>query len=415
MSKSDQQLLQVMHRIGGLLFKRLHEELTETDRVNLEEWMDQQDPVSRQFFEEMTDWEKIQVALQDLYQFDEKAAFEDLQKKIHLENVLAISTSIESTPIERKKYRFLAAAAVLILLIGTAVVFTMTKGKPDNSPLPVAQRYKNDVPPGGDRAMLTLADGSQIVLDSVGKGELARQGTTRVIKLDNGQLAYHVPSSSSAPSVSYNTISTPRGGQYQVLLPDGSKVWLNAASSLRFPTSFTGKERRVELSGEAYFQVTKNSVAPFKVVVVSPKPMQIEVLGTEFDVEAYSDEDGRKATLIDGAVRVSAGEQETILKPGQQAKVMNSTSSLNVIPDANTEEAVAWKNGLFQFQDASIQSIMRQVGRWYDVDIVYKGKVEQQFIGKIPRQAQVSTVLKILESTGWVHFMIDGKTITVAP
>ncbi|MES1223614.1 MAG: FecR domain-containing protein, partial [Bacteroidota bacterium] len=191
-------------------------------------------------------------------------------------------------------------------------------------------------------------------------------------------------------------------------------VWLNAASSLRFATAFTGKERAVELSGEAYFQVTKNSSMPFKVAIVSPakEPVQIEVLGTELNVEAYADEQYQKTTLINGSIKVVSHGHEVLLDPGQQALL---NSSLNVLSNVNIEEITAWKNGLFQFQDASIESIMRQVGRWYDVEIVYKGKVDQQFIGKIPRQVKVSTLLKILESTGWVHFMIEGKKITVAP
>jgi len=416
MSISDRQLLETIQSIGGLLFRRLHDELDATDRLVLEEWLTHLEPASRQFFEEITDWEKIQAALHTIYQIDEQAAFADVQKKIHVESVLAISTSVELPRLvdrKYKRYRFIAAAAILILIAGLAVVFTLPKRKTDIASLPVTQRFKNDVAPGGEKAVLTLADGNQIVLDNASNGELARQGATRVMKLENGQLAYTAHSSASQP-VSYNTVSTPRGGQYQVQLPDGSKVWLNAASSLRFPTAFTGKEREVELSGEAYFQVTKNSSMPFKVAIISTvkEPVQIEVLGTELDVEAYADEEDQKTTLINGSVKVISGIHEVLLKPGQQGRV---NSSLGVLSNVNIEEAIAWKNGLFQFQDASIQSIMRQVGRWYDVDIVYKGKIDQQFIGKIPRQVQVSTLLKILESTGWVHFMIEGKKITVAP
>lgn len=421
MSISDRQLLDTMQSIGGLLFRRLHDELNEADRLVLEEWMTHLEPGSRQFFEEITDWEQVQAALRAMYQIDEQAAFADIQKKIHVESVLATSTFEEHPSLvgrRYKRFKFLAAAIVLTLIVGIAVIFTLTNRKTEITSLPVAQRFKNDVAPGGDKAVLTLSDGSKIVLDSASNGELARQGATRVMKLENGQLSYSAHSL-GAKSVSYNTVSTPRGGQYQVQLPDGSRVWLNAASSLRFPTAFTGKERRVELNGEAYFQVVKDGSMPFKVSVVSQtsgregkEPMQVEVLGTELNIEAYTDEDEWKATLINGSVKVISGKHEAVLKPGQQVRM---TSSLNVLFDANVEEATAWKNGLFQFQDASIESIMRQVGRWYDVDIVYKGKIDQQFIGKIPRQVQVSTLLKILESTGWVHFMIEGKKITVAP
>lgn len=414
--------METMQSIGGLLFRRLHDELDETDRLILEGWMAQQDPASREFFEGITDWEQIQAALQAMYQIDEKAAFADVQKKIHVESVLAIPAFVEpesELPPGRRyrRYRYIAAAAILILIVSVSVISIVPKEKADIASLPMTQRFKNDVAPGGDKAVLTLADGSKIALDSASNGELARQGSTKIMKLDNGQLAYTTHSSASQEP-SYNTISTPRGGQYQVQLPDGSKVWLNAASSLRFPTVFNGRERAVELIGEAYFQVAKNSSMPFKISITSSdktntkEAMQIEVLGTELDVEAYADEESQRTTLINGSIKVIIGSHEAILEPGQQARV---ASSLNVVSDVSIEETTAWKNGLFQFQDASIQSIMRQVGRWYNVEIVYKGKVDQQFNGTIPRKVQISTLLKILEATGWVHFMIERNKITVAP
>ena len=211
-----------------------------------------------------------------------------------------------------------------------------------------------------------------------------------------------------------------------MVLPDGSKVWLNAASSLRFPTLFTGKERLVTLSGEAYFEIAANASMPFKVRVAAasaaaaggkagqPDPLLIEVLGTSFDIEAYPDEQVRRATLLQGAIRVAAGKVQTVLQPGQQARLgPDGGDALQVVTPAKAEDVIAWKNGIFLFRDASIESIMQQVSRWYDVDITYEGKVEQAFFGKIPRDVPVSTLLKILESTGWVHFMIEGKKITV--
>jgi ferric-dicitrate binding protein FerR (iron transport regulator) len=203
-----------------------------------------------------------------------------------------------------------------------------------------------------------------------------------------------------------------------VTLSDGSKVWLNAASSLKYPTAFTGKDRTVELSGEAYFQVAKNVALPFKVNVLRPgqqESLTIEVLGTEFNVMAYADEADQRTTLIDGAVKVSAADNQISLEPGQQARLKNAGSILDLIPSVDTDNILAWKNGLFKFQDAPIQDIMRQVSRWYDVEVVYGGKVDQQFIGTIRRQVNISTLLTILESTGWVHFLVDGKKITVLP
>jgi ferric-dicitrate binding protein FerR (iron transport regulator) len=203
------------------------------------------------------------------------------------------------------------------------------------------------------------------------------------------------------------------------VLPDGSKVWLNAASSLRFPTGFAGHERKVELVGEAYFEVAKNAAMPFKVTVkplpgnTASAPMEVEVLGTEFNINAYGDETDRRTTLIQGSVKITAGSGQSLLQPGQQARV--NTGGLQIMPGVDTDEVIAWKNGLFQFKEANIQSIMRQVSRWYDVEVEYNGNVNQLFFGKIPRRVPVSTVLKILESTGWAHFTIEGKKITVAP
>jgi ferric-dicitrate binding protein FerR (iron transport regulator) len=425
MSISDQQLLETMQDIGGLLFRRLTNELTLHEQIELDNWLNQQDPASRQFFEDCSDWDQVHDALAVLYDFDEVAALADIQKKIQL-GIQPIAPVVEFTkPRSMRKYYWMAAA-VLLLIAGGAAFFQLNKAKTNIAQLPVEQRFRNDFSPGGDKAVLELADGSKIVLDNASNGALAQQGLTKVIKLDNGQLAYHVgkkgveTTGAISEAIRYNTISTPRGGQYQVVLPDGSKVWLNAVSSLRFPTSFTGgKERRVELTGEAYFDVTKNASMPFRVVTMGElatrQPLEIEVMGTEFDLMAYADEDRQKVTLINGAVKASSGKEQLTLKPNQQASLDKKSTGLNLTSISNIEETTAWKDGYFQFQDASIESIMRQATRWYDVEVVYDGKVNQQFIGKVRRQVNLSTLLKILEATGWVHFRIDGKKVTVSP
>jgi ferric-dicitrate binding protein FerR (iron transport regulator) len=277
--------------------------------------------------------------------------------------------------------------------------------------------------------MLTLADGRTITLDDVQNGILTKEGNTAVSKKD-GIVMYHSPAGDAQPAaiISYNTLTTPRGGQYQLVLPDGSKVWLNAASSIKYPTAFTGNERKVEVTGEGYFEVAKNASMPFHVQVNN---MDVEVLGTHFNINGYSDEPSIRTTLLEGSVKVRQWsmvngqlktENEALLKPGEQAALAGTHSPLTthhspltIDHSPNTEEVMAWKNGLFQFQDASIESIMRQVARWYDVQIEYKGKINNEFIGKIPRHVPVSSVLNILESTGWVHFTIVGKKIIVAP
>ena len=415
-----------MQDIGGLLFRRLTNELDIHEQIALDTWLSRQDPLSRQLFEDCADWDQLQSALRVMYSFDEKAALADLQKKIDF-GVAADAPIVEITQ-ARHKYRFYwIAAAVLVAVIGTAVFYTLNKGKTNIAALPVSERYHNDVTPGGDKAVLELADGKKIVLDNAGNGELAQQGTVSVIKSDSGKLVYKVGKASEGPAaigaVSYNTISTPIGGQYQVILPDGSKVWLNAASSLRFPTSFAGNTRSVELIGEGYFQIAKDKSKPFR-VQVSPLPgagpaaagrMEVEVLGTEFDLMAYADEDHQATTLISGDVVVRNGDKKMELKPDQQVVLNKQTSALNLIDNPEVETIVAWRNGLFQFHNASIESIMRQAARWYDIEVDYSGEVKQQLNGTVPRQVNLSTLLQILEATGWVHFRIDGKKVTVFP
>ncbi|HWK02180.1 MAG TPA: FecR domain-containing protein [Puia sp.] len=407
----DQQLLQTMQHIGGLFFRRLHDDLNEADRIALDEWMDQRDPVSRQFFEEMTDWEQIQAALQSLYQFDVDSAFEEVQKKIHLETVLAIPAFVKSRMIWRRRSKYIAAAIVLTLIIGVSVVFTLTKRKTDMSSLPVAQRFKNDVPPGGDKAILTLTDGSNVVLDSASNGELAKQGTTRILKLDNGQISYDAHPSSSQV-VSYNTISTPRGGQYQIQLSDGSKVWLNASSSLKYPTAFIDRDRNVELSGEAYFEVAGNKQIPFKVAAGN---MSIQVLGTHFDVSAYKEDLLSKTTLIEGAVKVSRGSSELQIHPGEQAQVIATADNgpIRRLESADINTIVAWRNGITQFRNSNIKDIMHALARWYDIEVEYRDSIDKKFTGKIPRNVNISAVLSILEATGSIRFSIEGRKVVV--
>lgn len=315
-----------------------------------------------------------------------------------------------SAPVQRKKsrtwYRIPAAAAVLALLLWGA--YTLTQ--PATSPAPTAHKNTTqDIPAGGNKATLTLANGARIVLDDAAEGTVASQGGVSIHKTTNGQLVYTVTGSKRLTDTGYNTIQTPRGGQYQVNLPDGSKVWLNAATSLTFPAAFGAGSRIVALNGEAYFEVAAMANAqPFTVKV---NDLTIDVLGTQFNVMAYTDEQSSHTTLLTGAVRVTNGATSKVLQPGQQAI---AGSSLQV-RDADTEAAVAWKNGMTVFTDADIRSIMRQIARWYDVDIVYQGDIPQRlFTGKIPRNANVSKVLKILELSN-IHFTIDGRKIIVTP
>lgn len=314
----------------------------------------------------------------------------------------------KAVPLYQKTW-FRVAASVLFILSASAY-FIFKGQQPEKITLATReQRFKNDVMPGGNKALLTLGNGNTIILDSAVNGTLSQQGSTTIIKLDNGQLAYNTDGKTT--EVLYNTISTPRGGQYQVTLADGTKVWLNAASSLRFPAAFMGKERKVEITGEVYFEVAKNAAMPFTVQV---KDMEIEVLGTHFNMNAYDEEALIKTTLLEGSVKVKSGSSSSLLQPGQQAQ-LGKDRRLNIKPDADIEETMAWKNGRFMFKGADIKTIMNQVARWYDVDINYQGNISDIFVADIAKDIPVSKLLILLEQTERVHFLIEGKKITVIP
>jgi transmembrane sensor len=260
------------------------------------------------------------------------------------------------------------------------------------------------VAPGTEKAVLILADGSRIVLDSAANGQIAKQGNTTVIKED-GLLAYNPDNNTPPGKTDYNIIQTIKGQQYSSLvLSDGTKIWLNASSSIRFPVTFTGKLREVEITGEVFFEVAKNPAMPF---IVAAKGTKIEVLGTHFNINAYDDEAAIKTTLLEGAVKVTSNGKSSFLKPGQQSQVA-ANGEIKVSNDADIERVVAWKNGIFKFQDADMGTIMRQVARWYDVEVSYKDQITETYvITYLPRNVPVSKLLKMLEEAGGVHFEID--------
>lgn len=307
----------------------------------------------------------------------------------------------------------MVASIALIISFGLFAWFqynTVDK-RTENRIVQVKEFEKNDILPGSDKAILTFDDGSEVILDNSKNGTLRKQGETSILKPENGQLVYESKQSAIAQP-RYNTITTPKGGQYQVVLSDGTKVWLNAASSLRFPLVFSENERKVEMTGEVYFEVAKNAKKPFKVI---SDGQVIEVLGTHFNVMAYPNEKATKTTLLEGSVKVSKNERSTILEPGQQAKVGFNNGIFRTINDVSLEEELAWKNGYFQFNNASLEVIMRQIERWYDVDIQYIGKVpDEHFTGKLQRNTNLSNVLKIL-SMSEVQFKIEGKKIIITP
>ena len=309
--------------------------------------------------------------------------------------------------------RWTAVAASIIILFGTGAYFFFGNRQPTPRATVSNSATKHDVPPGTNKATLTLANGSTIVLDSAANGKLAQQGSTTVLKTNNGQLAYNT-TREKPTEVLYNTLVTPRGGQYQLVLPDGSKVWLNAASAIHYPTAFHGAERRVDITGEAYFEIAKDVQRPFIVMIGSPagEKGEVKVLGTAFNINAYEDEPQTRTTLVAGSVQVKKDAASSILKPGEQAQ-QTSSGQINVISNADMEETLAWKNGKLSFKHAGIESIMRQAARWYDVDIVIKDKIEDTYTLSAPRNVPLSKLLAVLELNGGVHFTVEGKKITV--
>ncbi|MFA6275590.1 MAG: FecR domain-containing protein [Pedobacter sp.] len=302
--------------------------------------------------------------------------------------------------------RIVAAAAIAVVIFGAGLWYFGDK-RIDTEQQILAEK----IIPGGNKAILTLANGEKISLTDAVNGQLALQSGMKITKTADGQLVYEVAKdgSSAIGIPQYNTIEVPVGGQWQAVLSDGSRVWLNALSSITFPTSFTGKERKVEIKGEAYLEIAHNKAKPFK---VSSLGQTIEVLGTHFNVMAYPDEKVIKTTLLEGSVKISKENRSALLKPGEQAQATNG--NIKVTDEVDIEDVVAWKNGYFKF-DENLESIMSKVGRWYDVEVVYNYKPDAnlQFAGKVSRSKNISALLKIIEFNGDVHFKIEGRRVVV--
>lgn len=300
--------------------------------------------------------------------------------------------------------RYRAAAAALIIGgISTLFVLRATRdgGAKENGTAPVAE-----VLPGSSKAQLTLADGSVVELDSTGAMAIPGQGSTSV-QAAAGQLSYNGETAGPEAPL-FNTLRTPRGGQFKIILADGTKVWMNAGSSLKYPTAFNGAVREVELSGEAYFEVEKDAQHPFRVMVNNTA---VDVLGTAFNVMAYHDEAAVNTTLVQGAVMVRGNGRSEQLKPGEQASVQNGGGF--EVKEVDLDEAVAWKNGLFIFQDADLKTVMRQLARWYDVEIEYEGRpTDMKLNGAVFRNYSLSQVLTVLKATG-LQFKIEARKLII--
>jgi ferric-dicitrate binding protein FerR (iron transport regulator) len=334
-----------------------------------------------------------------------------------LQRVLSVDRSAEIAPVipmQRsvfRRYRWAAAAAILLMLSGIfyLVVDRHPKDIADSdTPMNMSD---HDLAPGGNKATLTLAGGQKIVLDSNANGTIARQGNATIEKLAGGQLAYQHNNNEKPSTILYNTLETPRGGQYQLKLPDGTGVWLDAASSIRYPVFFGGKERRVTVTGQAYFEVAHNAAKPF---IVEAAGAEVRDIGTGFNINAYPEEGAERITLVEGSVRISRQDRQLVLRPDEQARV--GEQGFELVEGADLEQILAWKNGKFMFgEKADIQTIMRQVARWYDVDVEYQGTVSLHFGGTISRRDSAAKLLEKLEMTNGVHFKIEGRKIIVLP
>lgn len=364
----------------------------------------------------------LSFPLQELWQQAKDAKLPSTASGVNWDNVYqqVIQSDDNSNVIaignKNTKSRWISIAAAVIGICIFSAVYWL-RPKPAGKEIvqqPAKNRLPETVMPGSNNAILTLSGGTQIVLDSAADGRLAEQGGTEVIKLKGGQLAYRAGGNRA---IVYNIISTPRAANYQVTLSDGSKIWLNAASSIRFPAVFSDTSRNVELTGEAYFEVAKNQKSPFRVTVkrsdAKGGDMEVEVLGTHFNVMAYDDERDVKTTLLEGAVKVKHGNSGGILEPGRQAQLSREDGKISM-SQANVNMAVAWKNGYFYFDKSDVKSIMRQVGRWYDLDIKYEGNLtDMLFSGKIEKKLPLSGILNLLKQ-GKINFLIEGKQLTLA-
>lgn len=312
----------------------------------------------------------------------------------------------------RRYLRLKVAACFLVLLSTGILVWRNTLSTQQKATYAVAPGATKAIYPGGNKAYLTMADGTVISLNDAKNGNLSAQAGTEIYKLKDGVVAYNSTGhGASSSEIAWNTIHIPRGGQYQVILADGTKVWLNSASSLRFPAAFTGAERTVELSGEGYFEVADNAAKPFKVNVSG---MEVQVLGTHFNVMAYNDEPVIKTTLLEGSVKLHKADSEALLKPGEQGVLHTAQQAAFAVRRVEVEDAIAWKNGLFVFNNEEIETIMKRIARWYDVEVVFPAAYKtRKFGGTISRFENVTEVLKTLELTGTVHFKTEGRKIVV--
>jgi transmembrane sensor len=411
-----------LHRITELILKHHRGTLLPEEQAELQQWQAGSER-RQQLVRQLTDEEWLRPQLEHQDRYSPEQVWEKFEKLVP--EVLGNSGDVEAPQGQELHSRRIglrwAAAAILVIVAG-AGGYLYFSGKPQ--PKIANSSIQHDAAPGRNAAILNIAGGQQILLDSTVRGIISRQGNTTVTNT-KGQLAY-TALPERPTEIQYNTLTTQRGNQYQLALPDGTKVWLNAASSITYPTAFAGNDRSIAITGEAYFEVRKNASQPFKVIINGQE--EVEVLGTSFNVNAYQDEPQIAITLLEGSVSVrgepfvgvntNKGKVSLVLKPGQQAQLVfgkNSNNGVRVVNDVDVDGVVAWKDGKFRYSSVDIGSIMRQAARWYDLDVEYEGEIDETFSGGISRNVNASQLLHILEITKKVHFDIEGKKIIVKP
>ena len=404
------------YRIAYLIAGYVRQTLTEKEHDELDDWITADDK-NMQLFEELTDEKNIEANLAWMDQVKSQQSYETLQQAGKFKR-------------SSKRFKFnpaWIAAASVILLVAFFIFRNTDNSNANNTQMASSDTIK--LKPGGNRAILTFEDGSMIDLTKAKNGLMKNDNGADIIKLSDGIILYD-PHKADENLSALHTLSTPVGGQFQVTLPDGSKVWLNAETTLKYPSRFTTGERKVEIHGEAYFEVAKDEKKPFRVVLTDST--DILVLGTHFNVMSYGNEKVKEITLLEGSVKVSTQasnkQQSVVIKPGQQvvfthdSRLTTHDSSLTIhyLPftihdNIDSEEITGWKDGWFVFHDAPIESVMRQVERWYDAKIVYKGEIKELFNATILRKEPLSKLLHLLEANGYVHFKTENKTIYVLP
>lgn len=416
---TEEEISSLLKAAGLTAWSQL-DQLSPAQQQELENWL-QQHPRHLQWWTELTragrlpelaaNYQSLQsLAASEFEKFDRVYLTQPVPGEATVEELLPTETPVRRISIFRR-WSWVAAAVILLLGVGTYLWQT------NKTTIPTIAI--TDISPGSDGAILTLANGKQVVLDSLQNGLVAvQQGAEAMIR--NGELVYDA-SGAAAGEVMYNTMRTPKGRQFRLQLPDGTRVWLNAASSIRYPTAFTGEERKVEITGEAYFEVAKafsaggrQGVIPFRVNVRNKT--EVEVLGTHFNINAYENEKDIQTTLLEGSVRVMQGSSALVLKPGQQALIPSTGKKIQLVDQADTDKVMAWKNGLFYFEGLTLEEAMRQLERWYDIEVIYEGAAPNiRFGGKMRRDLTLGGLLQLLSDSQLKFRLEEGRRLIVLP